>query len=91
MYKSAASGCEDDALEFAAVDLMFLDETPFIGNYVYPRPSTAYFNPYLASQVGFLACEEDIIQGFLIALPSQTEVVAPLCCCLQCVPAIPLL
>ena len=41
------------------MDLMFLDETPFIGNYVYPHPSTAYFNPYLASQVGFLSCEED--------------------------------
>ena len=68
---------------------MFLDETPFIGNYVYPHPSRAYFTPYLASQVGFLSCEEG--DDSPIALPFQMEDNASLCCRSRCLHAVPLL
>ena len=33
------------------MSVSFLDETPFLGTYVYPKPSAAYFTNYLAEKV----------------------------------------
>jgi len=42
---------EQESDLWPAVTVNFLDETPFIGPYLYPKPNTAYYTEYLASKV----------------------------------------